>query len=184
MEHRYRTGDHLDELHIVLDNDERSPGVDGTEQRNRAFHFIRAHARGRLIEQYEFRILRDHHTDLDPLSLTVRKLAHRAAGNRLEAEVGQQRICQHGGRAGAGPVVRRDPEMLVDGQAVPDAGYLILDADAESCDPVLGLASNVAPLEQNSTACWAQLAGEHFEERALAGAVWSNQAAQLTAPQP
>src|SRR5215469_11808465 len=81
-------------------------------------------------------------------------------------------------------MVGRNPKVLVDGQTVPYAWHLILNADAAARYPVLGLPGNVSPFEQNSAAGRPQLTGEHFEERALAGAVRSNQAAQLAAPQP
>jgi hypothetical protein len=80
-------------------------------------------------------------------------------------------------------MVGRNPKVLVDRQTVPHTWHLILNADAEPRYPVLGLTGDVGSFEKNSAAGRAQLAGEHFEERALAGAVRSDQAAQLAAPQ-
>ena len=78
----------------------------------------------------------------------------------------------------------RDEKMLVDGKTVPYAWDLVLDADAEPRDPVRLLARDIAAVEQDATRRRRQLPADHLEERALAGAVGTDEAAQLAAAQP
>src|SRR4029077_2080105 len=73
--------------------------------------------------------------------------------------------------------------MLVDRKAVPDARHLVLDAHSEPRDAVLRLAGNVVTIKDDRACGRPQLAAEHLEERALAGAVRPDQAAQLPAAQ-
>jgi hypothetical protein len=80
--------------------------------------------------------------------------------------------------------VGRNEKMLVDGKAVPYAWNLVLDADAEPRDPMRRLARDIAAVEQDGARRWRQLSAEHLEERALAGAVGADEAAQLAAAQP
>ena len=71
MEDRHLLGDHLDELHVVLDNNQCA--VAG----NRANDFCgprdlsMGHTCGGLIQQHQPRIACKHHTELQPLALSV-----------------------------------------------------------------------------------------------------------------
>jgi hypothetical protein len=174
---------HFDELHVVLDDDEAGIEIYRAQQIDRPFNFVGGHPGRWLIKQYEFRLLRNHHADLDPLPLTVRERSDFATGDRLEAELGQQTLGHSTRRACANTSVRTDPKVLVHREAVPDAWHLVLDAHAEPRDLVPGLAGDVFTIEKDGSFAWVELTAEHLEECALAGAIRPDQAAQFSAVQ-
>src|SRR6185312_649788 len=179
MKHGDGASDLLDELHVVLDDDDAGLAIDDKEQLGGAFHFIRGHAGGGLIEQHECRVLRDYHADLHPLPFAMRECAYPAAGDRSQAKLDQQFLCTPGSGARIVATKGGDPKVLVDGEAVPYARHLGFDANSEPGDLVLRQGGDLPSIEQDGTAGRAELAGQHLEERALAGAVRPDQAAQL-----
>src|SRR5215831_11819934 len=99
MKHRNDPGDHADELHIVLDDNEAGADVDGPQQRDGALDLVGGHAGCGLIEQDQLRVLRHRHADLDPLPLAVSEGADVPLCPRGEAELHQQLIGNSGGPA-------------------------------------------------------------------------------------
>src|SRR5204862_7642138 len=76
-----------------------------------------------------------------------------------------------------------EPEVLGHRQAIVDARHLELDPDPGSRDLVGQETSDVETLEVDRPRGRFELAREEFEERALAGAVGADHAAQFAAPQ-
>src|SRR6185369_4625977 len=70
--------------------------------------------------------------------------------------------------------------MLADRQPVEQARHLGLDADPAAGDEVGVITGDVLPAEHDAAGGRLELAGQHLEQRALAGAVGPDQAAQLT----
>src|SRR5712692_3907870 len=74
-----------DELHVVLDDEDRPVGGDRLEQPAGPRSLLVGHARDRLVHEEQLGILRDHHPDLEPLLLAVRQGA--GQGARLGGEL-------------------------------------------------------------------------------------------------
>src|SRR3984885_2805643 len=72
-----------------------------------------------------------------------------------------------------------EPEILAHGQAVEHARHLGLDADAAPRNIVWVGACYILAAQQHRSGRWFELTGQHFEERALAGAVRTDQTAEL-----
>ena len=66
--------DHPDELHVVLDNDERLGLIDVTHKLDGAQHLLVRHSGRGLVEQHKIGIRREHHAKFDPLALSVSQL--------------------------------------------------------------------------------------------------------------
>src|SRR6516225_7625595 len=147
MKHRDDPGNHADELHIVLDDDEASADVDGPQQRYGAFDLVGGHAGRGLIEQDQLGVLRHRHADLDPLPFAVSEGSDVPPCQCGKAELHQQLIGNSSGPASTETSVGRNEEMLVDGKTVPYAWDLVLDANAEPRDLVRRLARDIAAVE-------------------------------------
>ena len=107
-----------------------------------------------------------------------------AAGRRCGSDGREANPLDHvvNGRAGARAALeagRCKPEVLAYGQAVEDAWDLCLDADAAPRDFMRLGARDVLAAKQHRARRRLKLTRQHLEERALAGAVWADQAAQL-----
>ena len=72
-----------------------------------------------------------------------------------------------------------EPKVLANAEPVEHVRHLRLDADAEPGDLVRLGPRNVPTAEQDDAPGGLQLAGQHLEKRALAGAVRPDQAAEL-----
>ena len=82
MEHGDGAGDAADELHVVLDHDQGVALVEFGDQVDQPVDLLVGHAGGRLVEQDQVGLGRDHHGELDELALAVRQLADDAMGDR------------------------------------------------------------------------------------------------------
>src|ERR1700748_359499 len=109
----------------------------------------------------------------------MRKLTDDSRGDS-----GQANALEHG--VDSGPRLRaamhaccREPEIFAHRQAVKDAWHLRLDANTAPRDLVGLGACHVLATEENRAGCWLELAGQHLEEGAFAGAVWADQTTQL-----
>src|ERR1019366_6255724 len=136
VEHRHLRGDHADELHVVLDDDERLAAIDLGDEFGGLVHLLMRHTGGRFIEQYELGIRRQHDAEFNPLPLTVGKLADQAPCRAGEADT-LQHLIGHG----IGTLARMDaagcePDILPYAQTIEYAWYLGLDAHAETGDLV------------------------------------------------
>src|ERR1700758_493507 len=169
MKHRDDPGDHADELHIVLDDDEAGADVDSPQQRDGALDLVGGHAGRGLIEQDQLRVLRHRHADLDPLPLAVSEGSDVPPCQRGEAELHQQLIGNSSGPTRTEASVGRDEKMLVDGKTVPYAWDLVLDADAEPRDPMRRLARDIAAFEQDRARRRRQLSAESGKRPARPG---------------
>src|SRR5262249_52826000 len=69
--------------------------------------------------------------------------------------------------------------MLAHGETVEEIRHLRLDADTAPRDGVRVIAGDVLAVKQDAPGCRLQLAREQLEQRALAGAVGADEAAQL-----
>ncbi len=71
MQHRHLLGGLPDEFHIVLDYQDGVILRHALQQLGCRLAFLAGHARNRLIEQQQGRILGHHHADLQPLGLPM-----------------------------------------------------------------------------------------------------------------
>src|SRR6185312_881561 len=121
----------------------------------------------------------------DELALAMRELAYRPARDGAEVEIGQHLVDGGVGAVAAQRAARREPEILLHAEPVQHRGDLRLDADAEPHDVVGAPAGDVLAADHHPAARLraAQLAGDRFEEGAFAGAVGSDETAQLALAQ-
>src|ERR1700730_3254272 len=175
-----RTGDHLDELHVVLDHDERVGAVDVADELGGPRDLVVGHARRRLVQQDQFGVSGEHGTELDPLPQAMGELPDHPVRERREANPLQDLVNDL-----ARPVCRvcssrRQPEMLANRQAIEEIRDLSLDADASPCNGVGIVAGNVVAPKQNAPGRRLELSGEQLEEGALARAIRADETAKLT----
>ncbi|MNR01919.1 hypothetical protein D3C85_1177480 [compost metagenome] len=71
MQHRDVVGNRADEAHVVFHHHQRVLAGQALEQLGGEFGFSVGHARHRLIEQQQLRVLHQQHADLQELLLTV-----------------------------------------------------------------------------------------------------------------
>ncbi len=141
---------HLDaelahESHVVLDHHHRLGLVDLLEQFGGLHGLDVGHAGDRLVDQQQFRLLRQQHADLQPLLLPVRQAAGDARAQRLEADgvedsvdallLRQRRLPQQR-RAHAAVVFERQQQIVLDRVHLEHGRLLEFAADAEFGDLV------------------------------------------------
>ena len=179
MEHGHGSRDLANELHVVLDDDDRGGFVQIEHQSGCPGRLLVAHARRGLVEEHDVRFANYDHRDFDPLTLPVGEFSDEAPEDR--AEVQPLDDCVDGGAYGRALAARpgREPQVFAHREAVHNDRHLILDADAAPPDRIRLNADNVLTFEQNAPAGRADLASEHLEECTLARAVRPNQTAQL-----
>ena len=180
VEHGDLLGDHADELHVVLDDDERLGAVDLAHEFGGLVDLLMRHAGGRLVEQDQLGIGRRARCRARPIA------AGRARAGRPGARPRPVRPTRSSisstTRVGslAGMDAAAASQMFSrTRQAVEHARHLGLDADAEPRDLVGVGAGHVLAAEQDVALGRLQLPGQHLEEGALAGAVRADQAAQF-----
>ena len=73
MQHGHFMGGLADEFHVVLDHQDGVLLCHTLQELRGFLAFPARHTSNRLIEQQQRRLLSHHHTDLEPLHLTVRQ---------------------------------------------------------------------------------------------------------------
>ena len=71
MQHRHLPGDLADENHVVLNDDDAVLAGEAHEQLAGFASLLVGHAGGGFIDEQKLRVLREEHSDLEPLLLTV-----------------------------------------------------------------------------------------------------------------
>src|SRR3989441_2230802 len=190
MEHRDLAGDLPHEFHVVLDDEDRPVGGDRLEQLPRPRGLLVGHAGDRLVHQQELRILRDHHTDLEPLLLAVRDGARLPLrlGRELHglqgvsdtlALLGQVALPERGEDALRGPP-ERDLDVVPDREVHEDRRGLELPSDPQLGDLVLAERQEIGALaEDDPAALGLDTPGDDVEQRRLAGAVGADDNPEL-----
>src|SRR5258708_6224100 len=138
------------------------------------------HAGGRLIEQNQFGIRRQHDAEFDPLPLTVGELADQALCDSVKADTLQHLVDHRVDALARMDAACREPDVFAHAQAIEHVRYLGLDADAHARDLVGVGVGDIIAAEQHLALARLQLPGEHLEERAFSGTVRTDQATQLT----
>src|SRR2546430_2070226 len=180
MHDRHPARDHPDEVHVVLDHDDRGRLVEPPEEPDRLLHLFHRHAGRRLVEQDQGRLADAGHADLEPLLHAVGEPRGGMVG-----PLGQTDDLQHLGRppptaAIAEAEFRGDVQVLEHAQLHEDARHLELDAHPEPRNPERVPSRDVPAPEAHRPRVGAHAAAEDPEERRLAGTVGADQAAQLT----
>ena len=116
VEHGDLLGDHADELHVVLDDDQRLGAVDLAHQLGGLVDLLMRHAGGRLVEQDELGIGRQHEAEFDPLPLTMGELADQALGRAGQADPLQHLVDHALGCVAGMDAARRQPDVLAHAQ--------------------------------------------------------------------
>src|SRR5260221_6502595 len=177
MQHRDPPRDLAHEGHVVLDREhghafriEPLPHLAGK------MRFFRRHARGRLVEQQQTRLQADCHADLEPLLLAMAEVAGTLRLLGFEAEVCQQRVDLARKRDGAVLPLQGDFEVLADRQPVEHARHLELDREPAVDARERFQRGDVLAGEEDIAAARVMLAEDQPEQRALAGAIGTDQA--------
>lgn len=84
IENRDLARDHPDELHVMLDHDERLGPVDVANKLDSARHLLVGHAGRGLVKQNKIGVGGQHHAEFDPLTLSMRQLANEARSDGCE----------------------------------------------------------------------------------------------------
>ena len=177
IEYSHLAGDHPDELHVVFYHDERLAAADFAHQFRGLQHLLLSHPGRRFVEQDERRLGRKHDAEFDPLPLTMRELANCPPCRGRETDA-LQHFVDHRQCASFGMnAARRKPNILPHAQPVEYAGHLGLDADAEARDLMRLSPGDIASAEQHHALARLQLARQHLEEGAFAGAIGTDEAA-------
>src|SRR5271165_826751 len=82
IENGHLSRDHANELHVVLDDDQRLAAIDLANQLSRSQDFFMGHPGRRLVEQHKIGIGGEYDAELDPLALSMRELPDKATGDR------------------------------------------------------------------------------------------------------
>ncbi len=177
------------EGHVVLDHDHRLVLVDLFEQFCGLMRFHIRHARHRLIHQKQFGILRQQHTDLEPLLLAVRQRAGQTIARILEPDRLQHaldafalvgRFAPEQRAAYAMIDVERQQQIVLDGLAFEHRRLLEFASDAEFGDLCFVEPRQIdRAVEQHVALVRLGLAGDDVHHRGLAGAVRADDGAHL-----
>ena len=189
MQNGHLLRDPLDEVHVVLDHDQRIRARERDEQLGAAHGLVVGHSRHGLVEQEELRLLHEQHADFQPLLLTVGEKPRltRRLGQELDrfqrrrdavAGLGVQSRAERGPH----PLVAflRELEVLEHGVALENGRLLELAADTRIGDLRLGKAREIDGLaEKRGAGIGPRLAGHDVHHRCLACPVGADHAAQL-----
>src|SRR5271165_4366652 len=179
MEHGHGSRDLTNELHIVLDDDDRGGLVQLEHQGGCPRRLLVAHARSGLVKEHYGRFANYDHRDFDPLTLAVGEFSDEPPEDRAEVQPFDDGVDGGGNRCALAARPGREPQVFAHREAVHHDRHLILDADAAPPDRIGLDTDNVLTFEENAPPGRTNLAGEHLEERTLASAVRADQTAQL-----
>src|SRR5688572_30589951 len=189
MQHGDPVDDVEDDFHLVLDEDDGAPLPDPLDEGDGALGLLRAHACRRLVEQQQPRLASKRDADLEVALQPVADIGGELARLGIETDGGQdlaRALHEAGQPVRARPAVEdgastleRDPDVLEDGEAGKDRRDLERLRDAELRGRELRQAGDVAPFQEDAPPARRQLAGDQLEEGGLAGAVGTDDRAQL-----
>jgi hypothetical protein len=176
----------------MIDDDHRAAAPDTAQQPHRFHAFARAHSGERLVQEEQARRRCERKPHFEPALFTVRKIGHRRVGTADKVDQLQRvldvlvqsgnalnRFEQVEPELAAQLCERRNYEVFAHSQTIEQLIDLITLGQAELADIGHRHAGNVAALEQDLACGGRHLTGQHLEERALAGAVRADDAAQL-----
>jgi hypothetical protein len=154
VQHADRRRELFDEIHVVIDHDERVRPASAADQRGGRLGFLMRHAGRGLVEQQQIGIRCDDHPDLEPLLVAVRELrggdralrARPMMSSTSSTRARSSRRSARGERAPRAPVARRrHAQVVFDRQRVEHAGRLKFPADAAPHDPYSGTRASPRP---------------------------------------
>jgi len=139
----------------------------------------------RLVEQQQFRILRQCHRDFHAPALAIGGLRQRPVGDMIEADLGQRRArvinevtlaFQHDQRipARGGEAEQRERDVVQDGVTRKQRDDLIRPRHAEVCALAARHMRDIAAEQEDRAAVGRQFAGNQVEQGGLAGTVRSD----------
>src|SRR5882757_5901233 len=180
MQHRHPPRDLAHECHVVLDRQHRhAVRVEPLHHLAGQMGLFRRHARGRLVEQQKARLQADRHADFEPLLLAMAEITGLLRLLGLEPREGHQAVDLARQRPAAMPALQRDFEVLAHRQALEHAGHLELDGKAAMDAGERFQRRDVLAGKIDVAAAGAMFAEDQPEQRALAGAVRTDQAMDL-----
>src|SRR6266571_5879263 len=183
-----------DDAHVVLDEQYRDSLLvaDAVHEVDELRRLLRVHAGGRLVEQHPLRIERECASYLETALVAVGQVAgvlvvHLADSHELEQVAGRAvrsallvtlpRQAEHRARDARAQVrVHRDHDVLFGGHQVEQSDVLECAGQAQRGDLVRGPAGDIDVAEIDAAGGRPVQAGEHVEERRLAGTVRADQA--------
>ena len=156
------------EGHVVLDDHDRLFLVDFLQQLRGLMGLDVGHAGDGLVDQQQFRVLRQQHADLQPLLLAVRQASGQAVARVRQADGFQHALDPLGLRLALAPEQRaldavvdieRQQQIVLDGLALEHRRLLEFAADAEFGDAGLveprqvGRCRRTAPCPRPAWSC-------------------------------
>src|SRR3954466_4142564 len=180
MQHGHPLGDLTNKGHVVLDREHgHSLCIQPPHHLAGHLRFLRRHAGGWLVEQQPPRLQGHRHADLQPLLLAVAEIA---GGLRLlgdEIEKAEQLFDFLREASATVMALQRDLEVLPHRQALEHAGHLELHRQSAADTREGFQRGDILAGEENVAAARMMLAEDQTKQRALAGAVRSDQAMDL-----
>src|SRR5579875_3261695 len=181
------------ELHIVLDHQNRPVRADLPEENAGPLALGAGHAGDGLIEQKKLRFLNQHHPDLEPLLLPVRQETGPDAGPIAEPDQGESARHAFGDRRSGPPkqaeqrrgTIRGDNKVVAHGQLRKDRGGLELTPDPQTGELVAPTAPDVYPtVEEHCIPDRPYPAGDDVKQSCLSRAIGANEKPELTVADP
>ena len=177
-----------DDVHVMLDQQHRVRLRDLADELRGLVLAVFGHAGGRLVEQQQLRIGSDQHAELEPLPFAVRQRVGRIGSlvgqfHKLEdfpdavALRSAQPLEQRG--ENPAPPLQRHHDVVEHRQRLVHVRHLKLAADAGLKNVVGRPTRDVAAGKVDRARSWLELAGDHANQRRLAGTVRAEQHAQL-----
>src|SRR5262249_44609560 len=120
-----------------------------------------------------------HEPQFDPLAMTMRELTDGLIGKEPKCKALDLFFDDTGRRPFAVVACRSNPEIVAGRESVEDARHLSLNTDAEAGNLMGVQPRNILSTKKHRAACWLELTGKEFEERAFAGAVRPDEATQF-----
>src|SRR3954462_2753464 len=171
-----------DKVHVVLDDQDRNVGGQGSEHVQNATRVLARHAGRRLVEQQHLRLEAERDGDLNQALAAVGQILHRRARVVREAERGEKlhRLVGDLGVSARGlPHASRDAVALGDAegdvvehrQLAEKRGDLEGATEAKADAGRLIRFRNLLAAEEDAAGRGSDAAGEHVDERGLARAV-------------
>src|SRR5712672_787987 len=140
----YLDAELADEGHVVFDDHDRFIAIDFLQQLGGLMGLDVGHAGDRLVDQKQFRILREQHADLEPLLLAVRQAPRQPVARLGEPDGFQHPLDAFGFGLAFAPEqrapdamidIQRQQQIVLDALAFEHRRLLELAADAEFGDP-------------------------------------------------
>ncbi|MNH76804.1 hypothetical protein D3C73_290880 [compost metagenome] len=190
MQHGDVVGNRADKAHVMLHHHQRMLSRQRLEQFSGELGFCIGHARHRLIEQEQLRVLHQQHADLEKLLLTMREqpgltIDRGGQANRLQHFADPVLLLATEARTQTGPHrlvgFLRQFQVFKHAQRFENGRLLKLATDAGLSDLHFAHLRQVEGFTEPGLAVTgASLAGDHVHQRGLARAVGADDAAQLT----